>query len=120
MIQELTLNALKTMLERQQGIYEQLVLDYSKGSNTKLEQEVYTHTHVLCASSQYTTSIYTKIDNYSWISSLIKCVFFSMKVYIIEPCTVHVLYMCSTCAVHVQYIYCTCAVHVLLLPTCVY
>ena len=111
MIQELTLNALKAMLERQQGIYEQLVLDYSKGSNTKLEQEVYTHTHVLCASSQYTTSIYTKIDNYSWISSLIKCVFFSMKVYIIEPCTVHVLHMYCTCTVHV---------HVLLLPTCVY
>ncbi|XP_019852976.1 PREDICTED: rho guanine nucleotide exchange factor 11-like [Amphimedon queenslandica] len=40
MIQELTLNALRTMLEKQQSTYEQLVVDYSKGASTKLEQEI--------------------------------------------------------------------------------
>ena len=39
-IQELTLQALKTMLEKQQTIFEQLTLDYTKVPSERLEQEV--------------------------------------------------------------------------------
>ena len=39
-IQELTLQALKTMLEKQQTVFEQLTLDYTKVPSERLEQEV--------------------------------------------------------------------------------